>query len=65
MKRLTALLCCLMILFAVASAESDDSRSFLLHFTDTLPSALDGTLSGSGYEDAVITDGYATMHFGI
>ncbi len=64
MKRLTALLCCLLILFAVASAESDDSRSFLLHFTDTLPSALSGALSGSGYEDAVIADGYATMRFG-
>ncbi len=65
MKRLTALLCCLMRLFAVASAESDESRSFLLHFTGALPSALGGTLFGSGYEDAVITDGYATMRFGI
>ncbi len=64
MKRLTALLCCLLMLFAAASAESDDSRSFLLHFTDTLPSALSGALSGSGYEDAVIADGYATMRFG-
>ena len=64
MKRLTALLCCLMMLFAAASAESDDSRSFLLHFTDALPSELSDVLSGSGYEDAAIADGYATMRFG-